>query len=199
MRLSAIFYLFWLRSYGLFKVHYCMVVVRFRTFQPFHFGWLQLREEKFEYQKPNDRWKDIFKGYKMRPFAIFFIFFWLRSYGLSKGHYFMVVVGFGTFQHFHFGWLQLCEEKFGYQKPNDRWKELFKGYKMGSTTIFYLYWVRSYAHSKVSLVPSILPYLPLSPLLASVSPTCLCLPCFSLSPLSVPIHPVCPDPPRKVC
>ena len=70
---------------------------------------------------------------------------------------------------------------------------------MGSTTIFYLYWVRSYAHSKVSLVPSILPYLPLSPLLASVSPTCLCLPCFSLSPLSVPIHPVCPDPPRKVC
>ena len=63
------------------------------------------------------------------------------------------------------------EEKLEYQKPNDRWKELFKGYKMGSTTIFYLYWVTSYAHSKVSLVPSILPYLPLSPLLASVSST----------------------------
>ena len=51
---------------------------------------------------------------------------------------------------------------------------------MGSTTIFYLYWVTSYVHSKVSLVPSILPYLPLSPLLGSVSP----------------IYPVCPNPPR---
>ena len=29
MRATAIFYLFWFRSYGLFKVHYCMVVVRF--------------------------------------------------------------------------------------------------------------------------------------------------------------------------
>ena len=70
---------------------------------------------------------------------------------------------------------------------------------MGSTTIFYLYWVTSYAHSKVSLVPSILPYLPLSPLLASVSSTCLGLPCFSLSLMSVPIHPICLDPPRTVC
>ena len=37
----------------------------------------------------------------------FSIFFWFRSYGLSKVCYYMVVVGFGTFQTFHFGWLQL--------------------------------------------------------------------------------------------
>ena len=55
-------------------------------------------------RKPDDRWKEIFKGFKMRPSAIFFLF-WLRSYGLSKVHYFMVVVGFGTFRPFHFGWL----------------------------------------------------------------------------------------------
>ena len=35
----------------------------------------------------------------------FFYLFWLKSYGLSKVHYCMVVVGFGTFRHFHFGWL----------------------------------------------------------------------------------------------
>ena len=35
-----LFYLFPFRSYGLSKVHYCMVVVGFGTFQPFHFGGL---------------------------------------------------------------------------------------------------------------------------------------------------------------
>ena len=43
-----------------------------------------------------------------------FFLFWLKSYGLSKVHYCMVVVGFGTFRPFFLGWLKLCEEKSNY-------------------------------------------------------------------------------------
>ena len=50
--------------------------------------------------KPDDRSKGNFKGYKIRPTAIFYLF-GFRSYGLSKVCYCMVVVGFGTFLTFH--------------------------------------------------------------------------------------------------
>ena len=47
--------------------------------------------------------KKLFRGYKIRPTAIFYRFLF-RNYGLSKVHYCMVVVGFGLFRLFHFGW-----------------------------------------------------------------------------------------------
>ena len=58
-------------------------------------------------QKPDDRWKELFRGFKIRPSTIFYPFL-LRDYSLSKIHLCMVVVGFGKFRPFCFGWLWLC-------------------------------------------------------------------------------------------
>ena len=55
-------------------------------------------------QKPDNRWKELFNSHKIRASAIFYLF-WFRSYGLSKVHNCMVIVGFETFRPFHFGWL----------------------------------------------------------------------------------------------
>ena len=40
--------------------------------------------------------KKLFRGYKIRPPVIFYLF-WFGSYRFPKVHYCMVVIGFGTF------------------------------------------------------------------------------------------------------
>ena len=61
----------------------------------FTLGGLSFVWENSNIKKPDDRWKELFRGYKIGPSTTHLFLF--RSYGLFKVHNCIVVVGFGAF------------------------------------------------------------------------------------------------------